>query len=495
MKKNIFVLLIFLSLAFNINAEWHIQGSPTIKNLNSVFMVNPSTGWIVGDGGTILKYNGTSWIAQNSGTTKNLTSVHFVDATHGWAVGDTGTILVTTDGNNWISQQSNTTMTLNDIFFTDETTGWAVGAKNTVIRTIDGINWGIVDIPKSVAAGCDSLKTFMSVHFNGSTGIIVGGNGCGGGGAVFISSNNGDNWEFNTTGINYSSEMNSGYVISSTNIWLTSYAKGSSGLHQFNGSTWTEKTISGAAMRPNTLFFKTESDGYLIDGNGKIFNYNGDSWTNVCDINSNQLNSIKFIDSEYGWAVGNNGTIISTLDPPVTINEEVISSEPNPDGIVSLTWIVAADSLNVVRYDIYLDNVYIGSTTSNSFDIDIDGGTLLKRAAITHIIEIKALDVNNAVVAMYEPVSVNSGVSVLQPTANNNLIYPNPTSGKIKIKSTENIGLVSIMNIQGQIILQTRPHAVEASIHLDKTIAPAGTYLVKIATSKGVSTQKIQIIK
>lgn len=54
----------------------------------------------MGSAGTILKTTnaGTSWQQQASGTTAVLTDVHFVDFDDGFVVGDGGTILKTTDG-------------------------------------------------------------------------------------------------------------------------------------------------------------------------------------------------------------------------------------------------------------------------------------------------------------------------------------------------------------------------------------------------------------
>jgi photosystem II stability/assembly factor-like uncharacterized protein len=49
----------------------------------------------VGNGGIMLKTTngGNNWIRQSSGTGNWLYSVHFIDPLHGWVVGDFGTIL------------------------------------------------------------------------------------------------------------------------------------------------------------------------------------------------------------------------------------------------------------------------------------------------------------------------------------------------------------------------------------------------------------------
>ena len=65
--------------------EWKIQNSGTTQELNSVFFTSASTGYVVGDLGTILKTSdgGIQWMAQNSGTPYYLLGVCFTDSLTG----------------------------------------------------------------------------------------------------------------------------------------------------------------------------------------------------------------------------------------------------------------------------------------------------------------------------------------------------------------------------------------------------------------------------
>lgn len=56
--------------------------------------------WAVGDGGTILHYDGMVWSAVSSGTTESLYGVWGNGRYDLWAVGDSGTILHF-DGTSW----------------------------------------------------------------------------------------------------------------------------------------------------------------------------------------------------------------------------------------------------------------------------------------------------------------------------------------------------------------------------------------------------------
>jgi hypothetical protein len=68
--------------------------------LNDVFLIGTEAAIAVGDSGDILftPYVVGSWIEQESGTDSCLNGVFFVDDLTGWVVGDGGTILHTTNG-------------------------------------------------------------------------------------------------------------------------------------------------------------------------------------------------------------------------------------------------------------------------------------------------------------------------------------------------------------------------------------------------------------
>jgi len=65
---------------------------PQGNDLGGVAFVNATTGWTVGDLGTILVTTnaGSTWTFQKSGTREDLTGVAFASATRGWAVGTGG---------------------------------------------------------------------------------------------------------------------------------------------------------------------------------------------------------------------------------------------------------------------------------------------------------------------------------------------------------------------------------------------------------------------
>jgi hypothetical protein len=284
---------------------------------------------------------------------------------------------------------------------------------------------------------------------------------------------------------------------------LTSYAKGSTGLHQYDGTSWIERPISGAAMRPNTLFFNDKDNGWLVDGNGKIFNYKDSAWTKVFDGNTVQLNAVQFANSTYGWVAGNKGVIFTNVLAPAQTKEEIAFTKPDNDGKVKLTWPLAADSLKVVKYSIFLDSVFVAYSASNSFELNLNQGTL-KSTPADRIVNIKGLDASNIVKVVYEPVKISTSTNVsdttsapvvnpvgISSTLNKEIsLFPNPSEGIVNVKASIIIKEIVLTNLNGQVVFKTQPNTKETQLKLKNL---KGIYFTKVLTSDGVTTGRILI--
>lgn len=124
---------------------WSRISLPVKTELYHLDFVNVSTGWIVGDKGTILTTfdGGLIWTRQKSGTDKSLFNVDFRDEREGYAVGGKGTILRTvTGGETWETVKTNFPATFLRVDFADDKNGWIVGYKGTILRSSDrGKSW------------------------------------------------------------------------------------------------------------------------------------------------------------------------------------------------------------------------------------------------------------------------------------------------------------------------------------------------------------------
>ncbi len=112
------------------------QTSPTTSNLNSVFVADSSDVVAVGDGGTIVKFDGKSWTAKTSGVAVNLYGVGGREAEM-FAVGASGTILTSTDrGESWITVSEATALISSD---TQLNVVWAVSSTSEVFIAGNGV--------------------------------------------------------------------------------------------------------------------------------------------------------------------------------------------------------------------------------------------------------------------------------------------------------------------------------------------------------------------
>jgi photosystem II stability/assembly factor-like uncharacterized protein len=135
--------------------NWLLTASGTDRNLRSISFANRDIGYAVGAVSTVVRTldGGETWSIVPStdfsgGSTadlqfRTLGSVYFVNETHGWIVGNVGTIWSTVNGGtNWVRQTAPSNTLLNRIHFADSQTGWAVGPGGYIIKTSNGgANW------------------------------------------------------------------------------------------------------------------------------------------------------------------------------------------------------------------------------------------------------------------------------------------------------------------------------------------------------------------
>lgn len=78
--------------------EWTISsvpGEPANISWSDIFFVDLLHGWVTGEAGNVYKTidGGQTWTPETTGLTLDLNAIHMVDASTGWIVGDEGTIL------------------------------------------------------------------------------------------------------------------------------------------------------------------------------------------------------------------------------------------------------------------------------------------------------------------------------------------------------------------------------------------------------------------
>ncbi len=314
------LILLLLSMCFcgSIYSQWHLLNSQTSSDLNSIDMINASTGFATGSGGLILKTTnaGTNWSVLNSQTSQDLNSICFVDADKGLVCGNNGLIMITTNGgNSWSQVSSGVTDNLYSIAFgISPFNGVCCGSSGTLLFTSDGgANWTV--------SQNGFLSTFYSVDKPTPFTAYAGGVNTIFQPLLARSSDNGANWNYSSFYLNGNEgsvrdivfkEQSVGFAVS--NVWDGQGAIS----HTSNGGiNWATQLYPHAL---NSLDFANSNVAYAVGYSGYILKTtdNGDSWIQQSASVSTVLKSVDFVDSVNGFACGMSGTIIKTTNGGIT---------------------------------------------------------------------------------------------------------------------------------------------------------------------------------
>ena len=148
----------------------HVRSQPLFVQWHSPDTLN---GYILGDGGTILKTTdgGATWQVQPSPGT-SLNAFKFLDTGEGWVAADSGKIFKTVDGGNtWLSQNSGVQSSLTSVDFTDRLHGVAVGGSGVVLVTKNGGVTAVSERTIASVPGSPTLQQNYPNPFNPSTTI------------------------------------------------------------------------------------------------------------------------------------------------------------------------------------------------------------------------------------------------------------------------------------------------------------------------------------
>ncbi len=312
--KNLFLTCVLLS-AFALEglAQWVPLPTGGINNyLTDTHFISPDTGWVVGKGPAILKTTdgGSTWINQFPSAGEDMLSVYFLDGLNGWVGGYNGGIYKTTDGgNNWSQKFSGYLHPVSQIKFTDSMIG------NAVIGKWDGYRYGA--IVQTTNGGENWIsKVFIDDYalidldfHDRENGWAVGTNG-----VLFRTTNGGDSW------------MGPQFI---SDHWL----------HDVHfPDKFTGYAVGGTSY--NDIILKTTNSGI--------------SWTVMRQSFSNRLLAgTFFVNTETGWAVGLDGTILMTINGGVSwIRQETnISSAIDDIFMIDSVGYAVGELGKIYKYD------------------------------------------------------------------------------------------------------------------------------------------------
>ncbi|MFN0158360.1 MAG: YCF48-related protein [Bacteroidota bacterium] len=310
---------------------WTPLQSPTTRALRQMHFLDSLTGWIVGDGGTILHTTtgGADWQVQDSPVRTDIVDVFMLNAQSGWAlahdIGDTAyasIVLSTTDGGtNWDSTRYPVENEIfNSITFLNTDKGWMVGESGRVVGTINaGSSWVEATVESTLVPSWELFKVkFYSPTLGFATGgrfDVVG--------VVWRTTNGGATW----TTQNVSPEpIYDIYFFDSLRIIGIGgdYDFGSGRISTTNGGDSWEYNPLGIWGQASAISFRTPIEAWSPQGFATTAMYSldkGQTWTEVEIPGTNSLYDLQFTDSLHGYMIGANGAILKFNSNAVSVRE------------------------------------------------------------------------------------------------------------------------------------------------------------------------------
>ena len=248
----------------------------------------------------------------------SLTDIHFITKDSGWVVGDSGFIAASVDGGDtWNQQETTVSLTLRKLSFLNSRTGWVAGDGVVLGTTNGGISWQEL----SYFDNTDQIDIEFASE---SIGVMSDGVN------VFKSENGGIDWQ--VIGVSYSGIITSLEVLDTNNIW---YASGITMLQSMDrGDSFTLYEITAHAdpskWKIDDIAIFDDSTGWAIGTTCGLLDPENPvcgptiwlpvSWyvffgfEEVSFPSGQLLHATQIVDSLTGWAVGDSGQIIKTVD-------------------------------------------------------------------------------------------------------------------------------------------------------------------------------------
>ena len=350
--KYCYYIITFLltSIFIQANISWSQSGwaalsSGTAHSLKAVYPLDYNTIFVAGEGARVLKSTdaGNSWQDISPAfASVNFNDVVFFDSLNGLVVGSTGTILRTTDGGaSWAPVASGVADNLYSITFFDSV-GICGAQSQTILTSSDrGNSWVIA---QSGFFGGGFWGTCM---LSPQIGYVIGEN------SIFQpllgrTIDGGQNWNF----VSFYLAGNEGRA---NNVQFTDINIGYATCRVWDGRGAIAKTTDGGSNWNSTFFSNplhgisfpisgASLVGYAVGEMGSIIKTidAGNSWQAQVSGAGQRLNDVAFLDMDYGFAVGDGGTILKTEsggEPPILVQPSddegisgfrLIGNYPNP---------------------------------------------------------------------------------------------------------------------------------------------------------------------
>jgi len=283
---SLIIFFTILNLTFSLNsyrkAYYTYQNSANFE-LNDIFFLNESVGWVVSDKGHIFstQNGGRIWKEQFLEISKSITQIQFLSEKVGWVLGGSDIFRSSDGGITWDLKTGNLTINFEKFCFVNENNGWAITnfpSKEILTTNDSGRHWysqkifPIYEVPPLPPPWGYPLSNLKDIFFLNETY-----------GFVLYQGN------FSTNPINL--------------IYFTNNS----------GSNWTQYTIANQGNLER-IYFINEFEGWAIGNRGAISfsNNSGVTWKNQYCPSDEDLENIFLLNNSCGWICGNNSTLLYT---------------------------------------------------------------------------------------------------------------------------------------------------------------------------------------
>jgi photosystem II stability/assembly factor-like uncharacterized protein len=317
----------FVLHTFDGGQSWVRQDSMNGQYPTSVFFLDDAHGWLTTSDAEVWRTvdGGTNWDSiYTEGYYSNFDRIQFTDLQHGWIRGrsdyESYVYWKTSDGGaSWTSGGQN----VRGVWFTDAMTGWTVGSSGQIQHTEDGGTYW------AAQTRLITSTYLWDVHFSDSLSGITVGNAA----TILRTTDGGISWGNIQCDAGTDVELHAIASSSQNDLWIAGGAYSTAViLHSADGGlSWIERNFSGMS-RLTDIEFTSPSTGWAVGERGLILRTidAGANWTLQSSGVSGDLRGITFGDALSGWIsggpyddYGSNAVLLTTHDGGATWSPEV----------------------------------------------------------------------------------------------------------------------------------------------------------------------------
>jgi len=311
--------------------NWLLEHPVLSQSLSSIAVLDSQNIWVAGAEGIIIKYDGVAWSSQRTISDCFIRAISFSDSANGWVVGNT---TGAPPGNGLILKYSNSTWKidsfafkqglrkLNSVYSLKPNQAWIAGDSNVLFH-FNGTDWQPFGTPFK-----DTMVTITSFHFlDSSHGWAAG---------VYVDLRHesalmkydGAAWsklqgpDSTMTGSYFYIGYPSIFFADTSHGWLAP-GMASGLIHKYVHGKWSNDTVlPGGHYVITDIAFTDSIHGWAtavlpIDCDceypSDIYRHDESGW-HPCSTRANPLYKIKMLNANYGFAVGETGSLLKYAD-------------------------------------------------------------------------------------------------------------------------------------------------------------------------------------